>query len=281
MALRVGELVRVFVDKIIQYCETQNPDELQRLLDPTYSWDTFKIRYPFFKKAAEILPSNPQRYWTEKHECLNTTVRVCSQWFPPHVNQNRKLFEAYLVAKQIATREELLILADEATQEAVNEAKTPKTIRNQRYRGRAIGNAQNQLIRNILSNLGHESFSEQDWEGTKAFFSNRCAYCGAETTLIMDHGIPINRTSLGEHRLGNLIPCCHSCNAQKADRTYIEFLEGQGEKIARIEEYMSQHNYQPLGENPTAQLVLEMAYQEVAVLAKRYITLLNGLCVED
>lgn len=158
-----------------------------------------------------------------------------------------------------------------------NTQKIIKTSHNSRHRGYAIGNAQNSVIRNILSNLGQESFNENDWIDTKKYFLNCCAYCGIETDLEMEHAIPINRQSLGEHRLGNLIPSCKDCNKNKGNKSFLEFLESSPERVQKIEEYMNNRNYVPLGDNTLVKMILNMAYKEVSSLADRYKLLLNEL----
>jgi 5-methylcytosine-specific restriction endonuclease McrA len=150
---------------------------------------------------------------------------------------------------------------------------------NSRYRGNAIGNAQNLLIRNILSNLGSEAFNEDDWKKTIAYFNNKCAYCGSDDKLVMDHAIPINKEKLGEHRIGNLIPSCEKCNSAKADKDYKEFLKNNIEALEKIETYMFSKNYIPLENNEQLKNVLNMAHQEVADVAKRYIELINDLFI--
>ena len=89
--------------------------------------------------------------------------------------------------------------------------------------------------------------------------------------------MPINKVALGEHRLGNLVPSCKSCNSKKSDKDYKAFLEGNEYRIRRIEEYMDSRDYVPLGENEQVLKILEMAYQEVAIVSKRYISILNEL----
>lgn len=148
---------------------------------------------------------------------------------------------------------------------------------NSRYRGNAIGNAQNLFVRNILSRLGNESFSEKDWEATKDYFSRKCAYCGEETDLVIEHAIPINKEKLGEHRLGNLVPSCKACNSQKSNQDFREFLGDKTEQISKIEQYMESRNYVPLEDNEQMQMILNMAHKEVAALAERYVKIINGL----
>ena len=137
------------------------------------------------------------------------------------------------------------------------------------------------LIRNILSNLGSESFSEQDWNSTKHYFNHRCVYCDSEIDLLMEHAIPINKEKLGEHRIGNLVVSCKACNANKADKDYREFLREKPETIHRIELYMDSRNYASLEDNTQMKLILNMAHKEVAELADRYITIINELFPRD
>ena len=159
--------------------------------------------------------------------------------------------------------------------------KTYSSRENSRYRGNAIGNAQNLLIRNILSNLGIERFNESDWIATKNYFSDRCAYCGIEAPLQMDHAIPINKDSLGEHRIGNIVPSCSECNRKKHGMDSREFLGENKEAIRKIEEYMKSRNYVPLGDNVKIKKILKIAHTDVADLATRYIEILNMLLPLD
>lgn len=48
-----------------------------------------------------------------------------------------------------------------------------------------------------------------------AQFDHRCAYCGAEGDLHIEHVVPISKG--GTHALGNVIPACESCNYSKRD----------------------------------------------------------------
>jgi len=44
-------------------------------------------------------------------------------------------------------------------------------------------------------------------------FDHRCAYCGADGDLQVEHVIPISKG--GEHHLGNIVPACQRCNFSK------------------------------------------------------------------
>lgn len=48
-----------------------------------------------------------------------------------------------------------------------------------------------------------------------------CAYCGAKDKIEIDHIVPLARG--GEHRIGNLITSCQSCNRQKHKKTIMEW----------------------------------------------------------
>ena len=199
--------------------------------------------------------------------------RVCSQWYARQTDK----FIRYLIDKNITTEQALEALEIEVQKE-LNVDLEKKIHSKGRYRGNAIGNSQNLLIRNILSNLGDETFSEKDWQETKKYFDNRCAYCGSEDKLVIEHAIPINKTMLGEHKLGNLVPSCHACNSKKASMTFEEFLADQPDKIQKIKQYMHLHGYKPLIQSPSSEkisLLLEQAYSDTADVAKRYIRIIE------
>ena len=128
-----------------------------------------------------------------------------------------------------------------------------------------------------MSNLGHESFNRNDWNESKAFFSHHCAYCGTKTKLEIDYAVPINRQSLGEHRLGNLVPACSLCNREKGGRSFTDFLENDEYRIEKIKEYMDCKNYVPLENNEQVKMILDMAYNEISQVSERYIKILNEL----
>ena len=156
---------------------------------------------------------------------------------------------------------------------------TDRTVRASRgrFKGNAIGNAQNLLVRNILSNFGDESFGPEQWQQVIDVFGRRCAYCGQDGELLMDHVVPINKQSLGEHRLGNLVPSCKPCNANKGDKDFRTFLSNHPDRVAQIEAHMERHNYVPISENEQIRQIIELAHKEVAQVAGRYIDIINTL----
>jgi 5-methylcytosine-specific restriction endonuclease McrA len=72
-----------------------------------------------------------------------------------------------------------------------------------------------------------------------AEFNHRCAYCGADGDLHIEHVVPISKG--GPHSIGNIIPACESCNYSKRDseveswyRSQPFFSELRWRKICRV-----------------------------------------------
>lgn len=77
--------------------------------------------------------------------------------------------------------------------------------------------------RNALKYAPGNSFriTSKDERRALARYRNSCAYCGARGTLHWDHVIPLSRG--GRNSIGNLLPCCQSCNQNKNARTVMEW----------------------------------------------------------
>jgi 5-methylcytosine-specific restriction endonuclease McrA len=268
--MRIGQLVKTYAKKIFFHCDSVEHDEIISLLDSVYSKEKFGISFPFCAEVENIGVSESKRYWTEAYFVRGKKVRVTSQWY----ETSRPLFVQYLKSKNIELKPDT-----QNVSLANNFSKEIKATRqsNSRYRGNAIGNAQNLFVRNILSRLGNESFSEKDWEKTKEYFSRKCVYCDAEAELLIEHAIPINKEKLGEHRLGNIVPSCKLCNSKKGGADFREFLGEKIDRIRKIEEYMDSRNYVPLEDNEQMRMILDMAHKEVAALAERYIKIIGEL----
>lgn len=270
--MKIGQFVKRNVRAIFQYCETSDPSEFARLQDPQYSKETFDINYPFCKPVSKIAPQEHVRFYNATHEVHGVPVRVTSQWFNPPTSKSLPLFRKYLAKRQIA--HDVNPQSDSPPVEAKERAARG------RYRGSAIGIAQNAFIRHLLSRIGDEQFNAEQWEAVLSDFDQRCAYCGAEGDLVMEHVIPINRTSLGEHRLGNLVPACRRCNTTKADQDYRAFLGPETARISAIEAHMAKHDYLPIGENQRLRQIIELAHQDVRQLADRYAAIVDTM-LED
>ena len=100
--MKIGKLVRSALPDVFEFIETNDPEELERLMDPTYSKQKFDLNFPFCLEQSAIIPEMRVRYWKDVYSVCDRSVRVCSQWYEPHVNKNRQLFEQYLAEKGIS-----------------------------------------------------------------------------------------------------------------------------------------------------------------------------------
>lgn len=75
--------------------------------------------------------------------------------------------------------------------------------------------------RRALHNKLLITLTPEQWEKIKSHFDNKCAYCGKEKQLTMDHFIPL--TKLGEFTHNNIIPACKSCNSSKYNKDFSEW----------------------------------------------------------
>jgi hypothetical protein len=147
-----------------------------------------------------------------------------------------------------------------------------------------IGDVQNALVRVILWQVGREPITDRDLEKAKHYFHNRCAYCGEVKNLIFDHAIPINKTSLGQRRVGNLVPSCSNCNQRKGQRDFRDYLRDDPkgiDKISKISEYMEQQNYVPLSDDKQVRALLDAARKQVVDTAEEYIATIRKLLTDS
>jgi len=101
--MRIGELVKTHIDKIFQYCETKDRDELFRLMDNVYSKKTFNINFPFCKEYNQIMKDDEYvRFWKKEYAIRNKDLRVTSQWYA----FSKDLFLNYLLKKEIITTDQ-------------------------------------------------------------------------------------------------------------------------------------------------------------------------------
>lgn len=87
-----------------------------------------------------------------------------------------------------------------------------------------------------------------------SLFDGECCYCGMsinENNLSLDHLVPMNRSDLGLHAWGNVVPCCRPCNGEKQQKHWQEFLgkKADGEsfkaRLLRIQKFQKQVDYDP------------------------------------
>jgi 5-methylcytosine-specific restriction endonuclease McrA len=257
--MAIGKFVQSHIMSIVEICETSDPNLLSQLKNKEFSNKTFGLSFPFFTEIKAMDEKSHVRYWSTVYSVCNEQVRVCSQWYALH----QARFDTFLEANNISESKHI---NGPSTQS--------KEVVNKRFKYRAIGNASNILVRNILSSLGNESFTKVDWQKTIEYFDHNCAYCGQKGDIEMDHIIPMNKSSLGEHKIGNIVPSCKPCNRKKHDKSYTDFLKGNPTATQRIESYMESRGYSPIHNKKVSEFV-QLAYDEVATLAERYIDIIN------
>jgi 5-methylcytosine-specific restriction endonuclease McrA len=121
----------------------------------------------------------------------------------------------------------------------------------------------NSAIRIFLQNVGKFYDKERGFEpfGPKVvqkdellhFFNHQCCYCGVaidRDSLSQDHLIPMNKSSLGLHAWGNVVPCCKDCNNDKQQKAWKDFVQNKAgdnakERIKRIDAFVKSRNYNP------------------------------------
>ena len=121
----------------------------------------------------------------------------------------------------------------------------------------------NTAIRIFLHEMGvayDEENGREPWKkakhlgGVKDFFGNKCCYCGVDFTptvaAVEDHLIPTNKTDLGLHAWGNIVPACRECNAKKQGSDWRDFIIQRAgpdgpERHARMREFLKEYGYKP------------------------------------
>ncbi len=121
--------------------------------------------------------------------------------------------------------------------------------------------------------------SKKHFVEVRAFFDERCCYCGdtlLEGQIAQDHLVPMNKTSLGLHAWGNIVPTCAVCNAKKQGNAWTSYLFQRAgadahERNRRITDFVAHHDYAP----DLAKLrdVVEGLYSEVGLIAMNLISL--------
>jgi len=75
--------------------------------------------------------------------------------------------------------------------------------------------------RRELENGLDATLTSEQWQLAQSHFENKCAYCGGDEKMTMDHFVPVSKS--GELSVGNIIPCCGSCNYSKRDSDFSDW----------------------------------------------------------
>lgn len=153
---------------------------------------------------------------------------------------------------------------------------------------RSKSDISNSAIRIFLQDVGKFYDEERGFEpfGPKVaqkdellnYFDNECCFCGIEIdrkSLSQDHLIPMNKTSLGLHAWGNVVPCCLPCNNEKQQKPWGAFIQTKAGKFAdhrieKIRSFVVLKNYDP---NLNLHEFADNLYEDVGQVAMTLINL--------
>ena len=100
---------------------------------------------------------------------------------------------------------------------------------------------------------GFAPYGTKDFAEVRAFFGERCCYCGDDlqpNRVAQDHLVPMNKTSLGLHAWGNVVPSCQDCNARKQGSEWHAYLVARAktdaaERYERVTQFVAHYKYSP------------------------------------
>lgn len=291
----IAQFVRLHAPMIAEYCLT-HPDELDQLLDPGYSRDTFGLSsVSFFKIASELRAGTKedQHYGKgadSRFEINGHSVRLTTQWAKPRPKQYQKFIE-YLADKGLMPEVETAALLDRVP--APPAAKAPAG--SGKIKHYAIGGAQNLAIRTVLDRT-QAGPTAAEWHATIKEFGDACAYCqhpasDLDGPLVFEHIVGINKTDLGENVIGNVVPACPACNSEKLQQDYRTWIatspriSDRAGVLAAIEAHMARHGYVPLKEllgtdNQRLYIAIQQLRADLDAAADRCVKIIKNMSKE-
>lgn len=102
-------------------------------------------------------------------------------------------------------------------------------------------------------------------------FGGDCCYCATHLdgdNFSEDHLIGLNKSALGLHAWGNVVPSCRKCNKDKQGRGWREHLASvavgreHDERASRIEQFQKQFRYSPNLQDALRE-VADALYEEI------------------
>lgn len=131
---------------------------------------------------------------------------------------------------------------------------------------RSFADVPNRIVRLFLQEAGRQYDANRGYPrfGTMppallARFNNACAYCGGPPPLVEEHLVPINRTAVGLHAWGNIVPACKGCNDLKGGKAWGIHPKLNNERRTAITDYVTEYGYDP--DVTELQLVLGKLYE--------------------
>jgi hypothetical protein len=117
---------------------------------------------------------------------------------------------------------------------------------------RSFADVPNRIVRLFLQEAGRQYDANRGYprfgsmpSALLARFGNACAYCGASPPLVEEHLVPINRTAVGLHAWGNIVPACKTCNDLKSGNAWEMHPKLDDDRRNRIAAYVAEYAYDP------------------------------------
>lgn len=117
---------------------------------------------------------------------------------------------------------------------------------------RSFADVPNRIVRLFLQEAGRQYDANRGYPrfgsmppSLLARFDDACAYCGAPPPLVEEHLVPINRTAVGLHAWGNIVPACKSCNDLKAGNSWESHPKLNDARRDGIAAYIAEYGYDP------------------------------------
>lgn len=155
-------------------------------------------------------------YFYKKGVCLRSECKTCYSIKQKEKYKNNPIFRANCIENK------LLYYYNnnyyENNKEKIKENYREKLKTNEDYKIlRKIHKKARQMTISALKN----TYTSIQWEFCKAYFNNRCAYCGEDKELTMEHFIPVSKG--GEYIKTNILPACINCNCSKRNKDFFDW----------------------------------------------------------
>ena len=146
------------------------------------------------------------------------------KWQAAYLERNRVKINSKKLKRYYSKKEEILI---KNAQYRINnherriEIERVSALKN-REKNRPSKNARQSIRNRLVSDSKYVII----YKDLKKIYQEPCFNCGNTENQSLDHRIPLSRG--GEHKIGNMMTLCQSCNASKSSKTIMEW------KLAKI-----------------------------------------------
>ena len=188
---------------------TMNAQARQYVLDNKEVVADYLRQYA--KNNKEHLSNYSKQYSKTNKEHLSEYSKGYRELNKPTISENKRQYF-------IKHREPLLIYA-----KSYREA-NPVAVAERKRRHAKKYPEKRQLwhqTRRTLKKNSPSTLTLKQWEDIKIKFSHRCAYCGEDKRLTMEHFVPVSK--MGELTTNNVLPVCAFCNTSKGNRDFFEW----------------------------------------------------------